>query len=97
MLSLLASMGLYSEISHVNGADPRTSSPLEQRRVWDGLVDRALRLDKQKLTLVLAEDGGMIAARSGNWYTISFPFQDSNRASRSSLRMARLLGVAPRN
>jgi hypothetical protein len=97
VLSLVASMGLYAEISHVNGADPRVTSPIEQRRVWDSLHERAHRLDRQKLTLVLAEDGAMLAARPGYWHTISFPFQDSNRATRASLRMAKLLGVAPRH
>jgi len=97
VLALVAAMGLYAEVSHVNGADPRTNSPLEQRRIWDTLLERAPRLDRQKITLALAEDGGMIAARPGQWLTITFPFQDSNRATRASLRIAKQFGVAPRH
>jgi hypothetical protein len=96
-LSMIAAMGLYAEVAHVDGADPRTANPIEQRRAWDNLVDRAKRLDRQRLTLALSEDGGMVASRPGSWVTLSFPFLDANRATRASLRIARSLGVAPRH
>ncbi len=97
VLSMLAAMGLYAEVAHVEGADPRTASTIEQRRIWDGIIERAARLDKQRIALGLSETGGMLAARPGHWQTITFPFQDANRATRASLGMARLLGVAPRH
>jgi hypothetical protein len=95
-LSLVAAMGMYAEVAHVEGLDPRTTGPIDQRRAWDGLVERVRKLDRQRVTLTLAEEGGMIASRPGSWVTLSFPFQDANRATRTSLRIARAVGVAPR-
>jgi hypothetical protein len=95
-LSLVAAMGMYAEVAHVEGLDPRTTREIDQRRAWDNLAERVRRLERQRLTLTLAEDGAMIASRPGNWVTLSFPFQDANRATRASLRVARVVGVAPR-
>lgn len=95
VLSLIGAMGLHARVVHLDGADPRVASPIEQRRRWDTLTDRAKRIDKQRLTMALINDEGLVASRTGSWVTVTFPYQDANRATRASLRIARSLGVAP--
>ena len=95
-LGVVAAMGAYAEVSHVEGADPRTNTPIEQRRAWDNLSIRAAKFDRPKLMMALAEDGGMVAFKPGRWATITFPFPDANRATRASARLAKSLGANTR-
>ncbi|HEY5957277.1 MAG TPA: hypothetical protein VIV60_12015, partial [Polyangiaceae bacterium] len=67
----------------------------QQRQVWRVLATRTRALGKEALTFELAEDGASIAVRPGKWTSLSFPFQDANRATRASLRLTKRLGMAP--
>jgi hypothetical protein len=94
-LSLVASMGLYADSAHLSGL-VTNDAPSSQRRVLSRFLDGAKAFDRTRLTMLLADDGGMLAARPGSWATFSYPFADGNRATRSSLRLAQALGLAPK-
>jgi serine/threonine-protein kinase len=69
------------------GADPRTSEIIP--RVEKGLDG----WDRVKIRNTLGEHGGMISGQKDGPTTLTFPFSDGNRASRSSLALARAAGV----
>jgi hypothetical protein len=93
-LSLVASMGLFAEQPHLAGVG-LGGDPLEQRRALAGYQDRAKKLSRDRLNMLLADDGGMLSARPGQWAAITFPFSDGNRASRASLKLALAAGLGP--
>ena len=92
-LALVAAMGLYADLPHL--ANVR-EEPLAQRRALSQFLDQAKRFDRSRLTMLLAEDGGMLASRPGQWAAFTFPFPDGNRATRTSLRLTRAVGLGPR-
>jgi serine/threonine-protein kinase len=92
---LVGTMGLAAEVPHLAEAG-LAEEPLIYRRALAHLSDRTRKFDRNRLTLLLAEDGGMLAVRSGAWATITFPFSDGNRATRASLRIAESVGLGPR-
>jgi hypothetical protein len=92
--SMVASMGLYAETPHLNGVG-FAEDPLEQRRALSKWFEAARKLERERVKLLLAEDGGMLAASPGKWAAFSFPFTDGNRATRASARFTKALGLSP--
>lgn len=92
--SLVAAMGLYAEVPQLVGVG-FTEDPLEQRRAMSKFFESAKRFDRERVKLLLSDDGGMIAASPGKWATYSFPFTDGNRATRTSARLAKTVGLGP--
>jgi hypothetical protein len=90
--SLVASMGLYAEVPHLIGVG-FTEDPLEQRRAITKFFDLAKKFDRERVKMLLSDDGGMIAASPGKWATYSFPFTDGNRATRTSARLTKTVGL----
>jgi hypothetical protein len=95
-VGLVAAMGLYADVPHLAGLG-LTEDQLAQRRSLSSLMDQTKKLDRGRLTMLLADDGGMLAARPGSWVTVTFPFSDGNRATRASLRIAESVGLGPRH
>jgi len=58
------------------------------------LTEQAARLERTNIARIIGEHGGMISGKPDGITTLSFPFRDGNRATRSSLDLARALGVA---
>jgi serine/threonine-protein kinase len=94
-LALVGTMGLGAEVPHLAEAG-LVEDPLVYRRALSHLADRTRGFDRNRLTLLLADDGGMLAVRPGAWATITFPFSDGNRSTRASLRLAESVGLGPR-
>lgn len=60
-----------------------------------GLFEKKTQdLDRTQLAMWLSRDQGTVSGREGQSIVIRFPYRDSNRASRASLRVARRLEIA---
>jgi hypothetical protein len=94
-LALVAAMGLYSDVPHLVAAG-FSEEPWRKRRALSAFRERSNKLERSRLTMLLGDDGGMLAGRPGMWATITFPFKDGNRATRASLRLTRAAGLGPR-
>jgi hypothetical protein len=70
-------------------------APLPTDRALQAIALASQSMRKADLKAWLASDGGMVAGDDQKSSTITFPFKDSNRASRASRRIARGLGLAP--
>jgi hypothetical protein len=94
--SMVASMGLYAEVPHLFGVG-LTEDVFEQRRALSQFLDGARKFDRERVKMLLADDGGMLAASPGKWAAFTFPFSDGNRATRTSLRMTKAVGLGPKH
>ena len=82
----------------VSGASPDAGRPGGRRT--PSTADRLKRimtacrdLDRRRIATVLGAQNGMVSGPKGGPFTISFPFRDGNRATRSGYQVARFLGL----
>jgi hypothetical protein len=60
---------------------------------FQSVSNAAFALKKARVMTMLASEAGMIAGLDGHVSTITFPFRDSNRATRAGHSIARELGI----
>lgn len=72
----------------------RDDGSLDPTRVLDELPPLGRDLDRERLGSLLAASGGMVSGARGGPFTITFPFERSDRASLASAHCARFFGVA---
>ncbi len=89
---LVGTMGLAADIPHLAKVGAGDDA-IVQGRALDAFSAQAGRLDRTRVAVLVGEHGGMVADRAGRWATLTFPFPDANRASRTSLTLARASGV----
>jgi hypothetical protein len=61
------------------------------------IAEETAELKRERVLRLLGNTGGMIAGRPNAPHVISFPYKDSNRASRASLDLAREVDIAVTN
>ena len=93
--ALLHYAGVYSETPiFTRDYLPPTASTRPGLALLEVFATRAVDVDRTQLAMWLSSDQGMVSGREGRMVSLLFPYRDSNRASRSSLRLARRLGIA---
>jgi len=93
--ALLHFAGVFSETAvYTKRYLPAKDVGRPELTLLDAFAKRASDLDRTQLAMWLSEDAGTVAGKDGERITMGFPFKDSNRASRASLRIARRLEIA---
>jgi len=93
--ALVYSLGTFAEPPHL--ADPFLR-PLGGREIDRALAFGAITrvstaLDRPLVASLIGREGGMVMGRPGEAVTLTFPFEDGNRASRLSREIARLTEI----
>ncbi len=93
--ALLHYTGAFSEtpvfVSTYLPPSPDVRPGLDLLALFDKRTDD---IDRTQLAMWLSPEQGTVSGRADASLTLHFPYRDSNRASRASLRLARRLGIA---
>jgi hypothetical protein len=98
VVALMYSLGIFAEPPHL--ADPYLR-PMGQPEVdralgFASIARVASALDRPLVASLIGREGGMVMGRPGEAVTLTFPFEDGNRASRLSREIARLTEIGGR-
>lgn len=95
--SLVYFMGVFASPRHIDTAalPLLESGAVHHPQVFTKIANQAQGLDRKALASAIGNEGGMAMGGPQEPVTITFPFKDGNRASRSSRSLARLSGLAP--
>ncbi len=77
------------------GAPSDAGQPAVTPEFLDRVMSATAGLDRTRIATVLGAQNGMVSGPKQGPATISFPFRDGNRATRSSYQLAGLLGFEP--
>lgn len=93
--SLLYFMGTFSDFPDVRGSllTPPGASGKDQAFAFRNLANASAALKKTRVMSMIGKESGMISGMDDQVSTVTFPFRDSNRASRASHSIARDLGI----
>ncbi len=93
--ALLYAMGVPGDHPDVRMSllAPEGASAVDPAFAFRNVENATSALKKVRIMTMLGAEGGMIAGLDGQSSTITFPFRDSNRASRASREIARDLGI----
>jgi hypothetical protein len=94
--ALIVFMGTYADVPHVHAPGPPVGArePIDRTSALEQIRGRARSLDRVRIARLISEQDGMLTGRGGGTTALSFGFRDGNRASRASLNLARVLGLA---
>ena len=97
--SLIYFMGAYADPPQIEAKTlfPKGESDVAQSGALLRIGAEAAELKRTRVLRLLGNSGGMIAGRKDAPNVITFPFKDSNRASRASLDLAREVDLAVTN
>lgn len=95
LASLLYFMGVFGEHPDLRATvlAPPNVSNVDYAFAMKNVISAAAGVRKSRVMTLLSADGGMISGTDDQVSTITFPFRDGNRASRSSHVVARELGI----
>jgi hypothetical protein len=93
--SLLYFMGTFSEPADVRTAllMPPGAGGIDREFAFKNVIAATQSLKKARAVTLLSADLGAISGTDDQTSTLTFPFRDSNRASRASHGIARELGI----
>lgn len=96
--ALIYFIGLAADLPHLHPSalGRQGDGEIEPLYALKQIADAARDLDKDDVAVLLGPHGGMISGAEGSASVVTFPFRDSNRASRASLAIARHLGIGLR-
>ena len=75
--------------------EPPAEGNLDRAAAFSRIRHVTSAIDRPLLTTLVDRQGGLVMGKPGDRVTITFPFSDSNRASRMSREIARATGLAP--
>lgn len=78
---------------HGESAQHGETPPTTALASLSAIVERAEGVSREQLAVWLSKDDGQVSHLDGRTM-LQFPYRDSNRAARSSIRVARQLGIA---
>lgn len=96
MASLVYFMAGYSDLQVLKPEVLSLDGPETERRghAFDTINRATVGFDRRRSATILGRELGMISGRPNQPNRLTFPFRDGNRAQRSSIEVARALGLA---
>jgi hypothetical protein len=93
--SLVYTLGTFAEPPHLAEPylHPVGAQELDRAHAFANITRVSSALDRPLLAGLLGREGGMVMGRPGEAVTLTFPFEDGNRASRLSREIARLTNI----
>src|SRR5688572_6238055 len=92
--ALIYSLGTFADPPHLGAAFLRPlGSDVDRAYAFATISRVASAIDRPLLANLVGREGGMVMGRPGEVVTLTFPFDDGNRASRLSREIARLTEI----
>jgi len=93
--SLLYTLGTFADPPHLAEPylRPLGAAELDRAFAFASIARVTSALDRPLVASLMGREGGMVMGRPGEAVTLTFPFEDGNRASRSSREIARLTNI----
>lgn len=93
--SLLYVLGTFADPPHLAEPylHPIGARDLDRAHAFASIARVSSALDRPLLASLIGREGGMVMGRPGEPVTLTFPFEDGNRAARLSREIARLTSI----
>jgi len=95
VVSLVYSLGTFADPPHLATPylRPLGAPELDRAHAHAAISHVASAIDRPLVASLIGREGGMVMGRPGEVVTLTFPFEDGNRASRLSREIARITEI----